>query len=584
MRTRLEFSLVCFLLSFVSYAQDPCAVSDLISRQTPALYCGYLEDYQPNADTQTKYIRMVFHIMQKADSSGNFQETNQDHLDWLWSYESGCNWRLAGIPEPLQCGPTGDPWIPDSKIQFKLIDIQFYQDDLGWDNDNSPCGSYCYQTYGVDKEKVLNVFFISSTTPYSGCGQGWNGEHSNYVTLLNDYDDYINNGERHWLRHPNLIHEVAHCLNLHHAWLPSEFAMFPDIYAQNFESFCHPNPQPPSPPCLTCTNNMMGSSKSQRYFLPMQLGFMHKELTYSWRYKMLDADEFDANKSIQITSDEVWDIGKVIGGNVTVKAGATLTILCDVFMCKDEQIIVEPGARLFVDGGRITNWRKEFWNGIVVLGNRNQNQSPIGHPTYQGYVRLTNGAMIEYAHNALAAGKWDNYNAAGGVIQAYDSYFKNNRRSLAYYSYDNKIGSVVLPNKGHFENCKFIVDDQLLDQNGLYPFKNHVTMWQVEGITFDGCTFENNQSNKVWDNDNATNRAIFTLSSNIEVIGSCNDPDQYGVISAVDPDFTGFDRAIELTGCNDTYTSFVQKCAFDNNVYGLQVTGMPNVSATRNLF
>lgn len=581
MKTKISLFLISFLLSILSYSQDQCGVDDISTRESPVSYCGDLSDYQPNANTQIKYIRMVFHIMQKSNGTGNFQEANQDHMNWLWSYESGCNSRLGNIPAPLQCGPTGDPYITDSKIRFKLIDIQFHQDDIGWTNNNSVDGDYCYTNYGVDKDKVLNVFFISSTGSISGSGMGYNGEGSNYVMLISDYNDYITFGPRPWIRHPNLMHEVGHCLNLHHAWLTSQFIMFPDIYDQNKENFC--NPYLSSPPCQTCTNNLMSYSKDQEYLSPMQLGFIHKELTYSWRYKMLDADEFDANKSIEITTDETWDFGKVIGGNITVKAGATLTIQCDVFMCKDGQIIVEPGARLLVDGGRITNKRKEFWNGIIVLGNRNHDQNPV-NPTYQGLVHLSNGATIEYAHCAIAAGKYDDYNAAGGVILAYDSYFTNNRRSIEYYSYDNKVGSTIFPNRGYFANCVFEVNDDLDDQNGLYPFKNHVTAWQVEGVQFVACKFLNTRTDKVWDSNDEKNHAIFTLSSNLKISGSASDPNGYGEITATSPDFEGFNRAIEFTGYNDIYTSFVHKCAFENNVFGVEVNGMPNVSVTRNLF
>ena len=241
MKTKVLIIVLHCLIPMVIYSQEQCGVIDISNRQSPSIYCGDILDYQPDPTDKEKCIRMVFHIMQKADGSGNFLETDPDQMDWLNSYETWANYYLSNIEPPLLCGPTNDPYISDSKIRFKIVDIQFHQDNSGWNNLGSWCGSYCYNNYGVMKEKVLNVFFISIPGTVGGCGPGYNGEEYNFVTLMNDYEDYITYGERPWIRVTNLIHEVGHGLNLHHTWLNSQLQMFPDIYYQTQESWCNPS-------------------------------------------------------------------------------------------------------------------------------------------------------------------------------------------------------------------------------------------------------------------------------------------------------------------------------------------------------
>jgi hypothetical protein len=289
--------------------------------------------------------------------------------------------------------------------------------------------------------------------------------------------------------------------------------------------------------------------------------------------------------SITIESDEVWDFPQWCGYDIVVESGHTLTISSPgiLKMAPNTKIIVEPNARLLIDGGTITSVCDDQWDGVIIEGTKSQNQYPEIHPTYQGVVKLTNGATIENAHTAITTGYGST--TAGGVIQAYDSYFNNNRRSVEFLAYDNKIGFIIMPNFSHFENCVFKVDDQLNTHSGSKPFKKHISAWQVEGIEFIGCKFSNERTDKVWNSAKPYNRAIAALSSNLKIVGSCNDPDANGEITAGTPaDFEGFDRAIELGGHNESYSSQINKCSFSNNVYGVHIDVMPQVSIRRNLF
>jgi|GEM_PF-1063259 len=180
-------------------------------------------------------------------------------------------------------------------------------------------------------------------------------------------------------------------------------------------------------------------------------------------------------------------------GNVIVPTGNTYTIYGTLKMAADCKIIVEPGAKLIVDGGTITKACPDLWDGIEVWGNSNAVQDTIN----QGWVILKNQATIQYAKQGITAGKLGyaivDLNFTGGVIQADDAQFKNNTTSIALLPYPHvEYRFALVHNKSYFKNCTFTYDST-------YYFFNdrptaHVQLTDVKGVLFEGNVFENTVS------------------------------------------------------------------------------------------
>ncbi|MDD6581945.1 MAG: S8 family serine peptidase, partial [Bacteroidales bacterium] len=169
---------------------------------------------------------------------------------------------------------------------------------------------------------------------------------------------------------------------------------------------------------------------------------------------------------------------------------ATLTITDTLYIAGDRNIIVRPGGKLIVNGGTLTSaCDGEMWQGIIVEGNPSLPQ----YAQRQGSVILNN-ATIENARNAISTRGADTnavYEHTGGIVQATNTLFRNNRRTAEFLEYENHSGSNVTDNVSHFTRCTFTVDDDNLFASNGTSFLEHVSLWKVRGVKFNGCDFRN---------------------------------------------------------------------------------------------
>jgi len=81
-------------------------------------------------------------------------------------------------------------------------------------------------------------------------------------------------------------------------------------------------------------------------------------------------------------------------GIVEIDSGGTLKLYDTTRMGNLSRLIIRPGGKLIVDGGKLTSaCAVEMWQGIKVVGNSDRRQLP----QWQGVVELRNGAVIENA-------------------------------------------------------------------------------------------------------------------------------------------------------------------------------------------
>ena len=262
--------------------------------------------------------------------------------------------------------------------------------------------------------------------------------------------------------------------------------------------------------------------------------------------------------------------------------GKTLTITnTGILHCSPgTRIIVRPGGTLIVDGGTLTSaCAGEMWQGIEVVGNRTQHQNAAN----QGTVILRNGAVVENAHCAIKTGLAGNeWLTTGGIVQCTGSTFKNNRRAVSFYSYADTLASGNIgDNKSWFKDCIFTLNDTNLFLSQGLEFLNHVTLWDVKGVSFEGCTFKNLTTGNIPDRKHG----IYALGAGFKVNTLCNTLDGCNCYGAADTSlFAGFSTAVEVGNDGCPYTVTIDEALFENNGTGVSIQACDYATVTRCTF
>lgn len=259
--------------------------------------------------------------------------------------------------------------------------------------------------------------------------------------------------------------------------------------------------------------------------------------------------------------------------DVVVKAGTTLTVKGTVYFVPEAKLIVEPGAKLIVDGGVLGTSCENLWQGVEVWGQYNQ----IQLSNYQGEIDIINGGIIQDAIYGIKTFKgdfigYDVYNT-GGIIKCNGAGFLNNQIAISYhlYSYKN------LPNFGYFKDCNFTWDDNyILSSNqilGEYP-KAMVSLNGINNINFTRCKFKNAMTTTPY--NETRGYAFLTNSADFTVTGDENTYD----LSTIEGFYYG-------VSCGSGYPTIVciNNTSFINNLRGLYCsTGYVLSSVIRNRF
>lgn len=282
-----------------------------------------------------------------------------------------------------------------------------------------------------------------------------------------------------------------------------------------------------------------------------------------------------------ITSDTTWSTSTYLPVDVTVEAGVELTITGTLYCAPAARIIVRPGARLVIDGCMLTSaCDNNLWEGIFVEGNPSQHQTS----TYQGVVDLRNGAIIENARCAIKTGSTaSEQNAGGGIILASNAIFRNNVRAVEFQPYaDHVSATAIRANYSRFSNCTFTVDDINFFAASGTNFYAHVSLDDVKGVSFSGCTFNNNTGT-------STNRgrAIFAQNAGFTVGTQCNAPSNMNT-SCECPEtyatrsmFSGFSTAIEAGTSGNQYPVTINEVQFTENGTAIVINGSSHATITR---
>ena len=251
------------------------------------------------------------------------------------------------------------------------------------------------------------------------------------------------------------------------------------------------------------------------------------------------------------------------------------TVLCT----PDCRIIVRPGGFMTLDHTTLTSaCANRMWQGIEVTGNSGQPQ--ILHN--QGTLHVENGSVIENAftavRNCLAT---DNaYVTTGGIVQAYSSTFRNNCRAVEFDSYGYSTQPGLMPDyTSTFNQCTFTVNDQNLFAANAAVFAEHVKLWDVKGIRFNGCGFYDSTDSPV-----SGRRGLYAEDAGLVVetycdyaYSGCECPESHATHSS----FTGFTTAVEVNTTGEQYPVTVDGARFENNITGVRINGNNYTTVTR---
>lgn len=277
-----------------------------------------------------------------------------------------------------------------------------------------------------------------------------------------------------------------------------------------------------------------------------------------------------------------WEKAKPLRSSVKIKNGGVLTIKNNVNMPKDSKIIVEPGGKLYIDGGTLTNECGYTWEGIEVWGNSHEHQWPDANGHYaQGYVNLDH-ATIKNAICALNLMKPGDYGTTGGIVYASNSNFVNNTQSVHATSYTNfhPVTGKEMDYQAKFDYCNFELNPDYISSQ---EFSAHVELSSLKGVRFDACNFMLSPDAP---NVNNHNHGISSSSASFSVNAVCNSQQSPCPENSYDKcTFNGFYYGISANVIDEAFTGFyVNRADFTNNTHGVFVNGINNYIVIKSNF
>ncbi|MFN4233651.1 MAG: M43 family zinc metalloprotease [Bacteroidia bacterium] len=437
------FSILIINVGICQNEPNDCLFNDNISDPVGldikgAASCNNYLSYIPGNnlnETPILTFRVNIHIYRDSNGNGVFQPSD---IPQFYNQIALVNEHFNNLLPPVLSVSPPAPFIPSSRIQFRLTNVYFHDDSDFYFSDES-CGSIFYDTHGINKNTEINIFYYRGTdiNPIGvGCGP------YPYVNMREH--TYLD-----WASSQLLAHELGHVLGLPHTFSGTCSNCTDDSYDDTFYPDCNRDWLPcginsiancnNNPIHTGISNNIMGYNTCRKYFSPKQIGRMHyNAIVFSNRRNYLDCN-YDNAQSITISnSHSVWESAKFVRGDIIIQSGSSLSIRCDVYMPPTGKIIVQTGAKLIIDEGRITSSCDNMWQGVMLHGNINQSQQIInGMPVYQGMVEMKNGAIIENAVNGISTMRRDangniDWSSFGGIIRASNSSFLNNKRDVEF--------------------------------------------------------------------------------------------------------------------------------------------------------
>jgi len=294
------------------------------------------------------------------------------------------------------------------------------------------------------------------------------------------------------------------------------------------------------------------------------------------------------NYTVHAGEDLTWNDVHFID-TLYIEPNGKLTINANCFFNAGGSAIIDTFALLTVNNATLTTTCRNMWYGIQVWGNSYASQySDYNNNYVQGRLVL-NGATIKNAHEAVSLWKDGDFNSTGGFVRAQNTSFINNRRAVAFMSYHNYHPVTLDPdeNFSKFKNCDFSIDEKYLNDS---PFHGMVSLWDVEGVDFSGCSFINNRdsiysaSGGLID-DSLIGYGIRSVNAGYNVGPLCNS--QITPCPPQDVDsciFSKLEYGIRAINTKSDNTISVESSIFDENITGIYTGALMQPTIIFNTF
>lgn len=514
-------------------------------------------------------------------------------------------------PNPCNCPPPlVNSFIEDSKIRIEVVNVRYFDDATtanlqnhgqrdtmimnhvtSFPNDTIQLNWYITRSLGSWPESA-NVMGYVGASQY-----GFPYIHSRYMQLpySGDYEMF----------HRHFPHELGHIFSLQHTYdfggaanyslnqideqgfMTAPFEHLDDVFSgqssldvwQGGHSF------------KGCSN-LMGGGET-RWFSPKQMGRMHRSMSLPVPYGPSDMIFHAKSRNfvygyseipLEITHDETWNFPYKSYSDIVVKRGATLTLTCRLEMVPQAKIVVEPGGTLIVDGATITAAKcggpdKEgLWRGIQVWGQDQYNQSTLDSDGFlrQGKIEVINDAVIEHAYEAIQANRPGFWGGGGGIVIVKNSTLRNNWKSIHFTRYTgfNNLSWIS-------DNLFEINEDWMLTTNPV----DFIQGWNFRNVAVQSNTFINNNPNVKVNGIYVENAGVVVHGvkpNNVSVCDSDNAswlPNRFvNLEKAVEGKWLGGVPTSNLFG----FTPKIRRNVFENCVYSIINSGMPNFVADQN--
>lgn len=247
--------------------------------------------------------------------------------------------------------------------------------------------------------------------------------------------------------------------------------------------------------------------------------------------------------------------------SILITDSSVLTIKSKVKLPPLARIIVRPGSKLIVDGGTLTNACFSMWQGVQVWGHYNLVQ---GLPL-QGCAIFKNGAVVENARIGVAACRTDengeiDWRSTGGIIVGDSCIFRNNYEAVKFVSYNRT-------NSSRFRKVVFETTREFID--GVSTPVDFISLFQVRGVTFKGCTFRNTTIQPGNLPTLLSGKGIYSINASYTI-------DQDGPSG-----FSGLHYGIKAINADPSYWINIKKSRFDGNYRGIYLSAVDFAQVTQ---
>jgi hypothetical protein len=319
-----------------------------------------------------------------------------------------------------------------------------------------------------------------------------------------------------------LCHEIGHVLNLEHSFKCGQCNSEINHTVECGGNCSCDTPGNPS-------NNLMSyKTMGNDEITPCQWATMFNHILFTEsRFVIWDCQK--KATPLVITGSVTWSNLRIIDRDVIIPSGSALSIGCEVRFVENCKIQVQSGGTLFLDYAKLIPFCYPHWAGIES----------------QGYVSIQN-STLEHALTAVSI--------SDGYFSSNNTIFRNNMRDIEYLNKPD--GSTH-----NYTNCTFEINNNYRIMGSNSMIRSRVTMYNSEGIRFNGCTFVNNISDPSqysWNVDYDF-QGIYAVGSAFEVKGN----------GSTETTFTNFFAGIRSASLGVARTVNITKSVFDKNFAGV---------------